>query len=458
MSIVKTIIQVVKEYRENAKSSLIHSNETELETVKNWQANFFADILIILVPLSVLLYIPSLIMCLHDDLIVLAIVDTVGFLIVQYIFFSKNLKLETRKIILLVNLYLLGLALLYYMGWSGPGLVYLLGFSAFSALILSDKAGFISLTLNIIVFILLALLSYYKLVSNELLSNLIPAAIITIGLNFVILNLVLVISITSLIKGLKVKIESEKEVQRKLEIEMEDHKQAKNRAEESDRLKSVFLANMSHEIRTPMNGILGFAQLLREPHLTGDKQQEFLRIIDDSGQRMLNLINNIIDISKIEAGQMEVFITRFNINDQLDSIFSFFKLEVEKSGIHLTCRKALPNDQAFIESDAEKIYAILLNLIKNSIKYSNSEAIEFGYQKLDKSIKYYVKDSGIGIPMEKQLIIFERFVQADYTTTKEGTGLGLAISKAYVDLLEGEIWVESQIYKGASFYFTIPCK
>ncbi len=457
MSIIKTIVQAVQEYRRNAKSNLIHSSQTELETIKIWQANFFADILIVLVPLSVLIYIPSLIMSLHEDLIVLAVVDTIGFLVVQYIFFSKKLTLETRKIILLINLYLLGLALLYFLGWSGPGLVYLLGFSTFSVLILSNKAGYTSLTLNIIIFIFLALLSFYNLVNNELLSNLTPAAIITIGLNFIILNLVLVISITSLIRGLQVKIESEKEVQRKLEIEMEEHKQAKLRAEESDRLKSVFLANMSHEIRTPINGILGFAQLLKEPHLTGDKQQEFLRIIDDSDHCMLNIINNIIDISKIEAGQMEVYNTRFNLNELLDSIFSFFKLEAEKLGIHLTCQKPIPNVQAYVESDAEKIYAIMLNLIKNSIKYSNSETIEFGYEKKSNSIKFFVKDSGVGIPMEKQLVIFERFVQADYSTTKEGTGLGLAISKAYVDLLGGDIWVDSQIYKGASFYFTVPC-
>jgi signal transduction histidine kinase len=145
---------------------------------------------------------------------------------------------------------------------------------------------------------------------------------------------------------------------------------AKDRAEESDRLKSAFLANMSHEIRTPMNGILGFAELLKEPDLTGEKQQAYIRIIEKSGARMLNIINDIVDISKIEAGLVNLDIKKTNINDQIEYINSFFKPEVEAKGMKLRIHKSLPAEEAFLKTDREKVYAILTNLVKNAIKFS----------------------------------------------------------------------------------------
>ena len=138
---------------------------------------------------------------------------------------------------------------------------------------------------------------------------------------------------------------------------------------------------MSHEIRTPMNGILGFAELLKEPNLTGEEQQEYISIIEKSGARMLNIINDIVDISKIESGQMEVSISESNINEQIEYIYTFFKPEVERKGMQLSFKNALPSKEAIIKTDREKIYAILTNLVKNAIKYSDKGSIEFGYKK-----------------------------------------------------------------------------
>lgn len=239
-------------------------------------------------------------------------------------------------------------------------------------------------------------------------------------------------------------------------------KKAKGKAEESDRLKSAFLANMSHEIRTPMNGIMGFAQLLKEPNLKGEEQIQFIDIIENSGKRMLNIINDIIDLSKIEAGQMELILNEVNINKQTEYLYTFFKPEAEKNGLKLSFDNGLPNHLALIESDKEKIYAILTNLIKNAIKYTNSGNIDFGYQLKTKNgiaqLEYYVKDTGIGIESERQLAVFERFIQADQSLSSqyEGAGLGLAITKAYVEILGGEIWLESEPNIGSQFYFTIP--
>ncbi len=250
---------------------------------------------------------------------------------------------------------------------------------------------------------------------------------------------------------------------------------AKEQAQESDRLKSAFLANMSHEIRTPMNGILGFAELLKEPKLTNEEQMEYIGIIEKSGVRMLNIINDIISISKIESGLMNVFLSETNINEQIEYLFTFFKPEVYKKGMQLTFRNGLEKKAAIITTDREKVYAILTNLIKNAIKYSDTGSIEFGYDLVEaqfiaplqgiatqhcNTLQFFVKDTGIGIPKERQKAIFERFIQADIGDKRayEGAGLGLAITKAYVEMMGGKIWVESEAGKGSVFYFTLPYK
>ncbi len=233
---------------------------------------------------------------------------------------------------------------------------------------------------------------------------------------------------------------------------------AKDQAEESDRLKSAFLANMSHEIRTPMNGILGFAELLKTPGLTGREQLEYIRIIKKSGDRMLNIINDIVDISKIESGQMQVSLSETNINEQTEFIYEFFKPQVENTGVRLICSNGLSDREAIISTDKEKVYAILTNLVKNAIKFTSKGSIEFGYNKKESYLEFFVKDTGFGIPTDRQQAIFDRFIQADITDSRafQGAGLGLSISKAYAEMLSGTIRVESLEGKGSTFYFTLP--
>jgi signal transduction histidine kinase/CheY-like chemotaxis protein len=251
-----------------------------------------------------------------------------------------------------------------------------------------------------------------------------------------------------------------KETYGKIEIQNAELKTAKEKAEGSDRLKSAFLANMSHEIRTPMNGILGFSGLLKEPKLSGEEQQKYIGIIEKSGLRMLNIINDIIDVSKIEAGLMTLDITESDINEQIEYIYTFFKPEVEAKGMKLSLKNTLPAKEVIIKTDREKVFAILTNLVKNAIKYSNNGSVEFGYSKKGGFLEFFVKDTGIGIPKERQAAIFERFIQADISDiqARQGAGLGLSISKAYVEMLGGKLWVVSEVGKGSTFYFTIPYK
>lgn len=250
---------------------------------------------------------------------------------------------------------------------------------------------------------------------------------------------------------------------------------AKEKAEESDRLKSNFLANMSHEIRTPMNGILGFAGLLKEANLNGEDQINYITMIEEGGERMLGIINNLIDISKLESGMTKVVLTETNIKSQLEYIHSFFKPEVEKKGMQFFLNESLNEKEAIVHTDREKIYAILTNLVKNAIKYSETGFIELGCGSTLRQaqsdanspigsvreraeLQFYVKDTGIGIAPDRHQAVFERFIQADTGDNRayQGAGLGLAISKAYTELLGGKTWMESEPGKGSVFYFTIP--
>jgi signal transduction histidine kinase/CheY-like chemotaxis protein len=258
----------------------------------------------------------------------------------------------------------------------------------------------------------------------------------------------------SLNKNYKKLIES-KEKLKQTNVELE---KAKIKAEESDKLKSAFLANMSHEIRTPMNGIMGFAELLKSGNLSPEETKNYIEIIEKSGTRLLSIINDIVDISKIEAGQMKVSYSATNIDEQMQYIHTFFEHEAHDKGIQLVLKKSLYDEETIISTDREKLYAILINLVKNAIKYTVKGIIEFGYEKKDNQIEFFVKDTGIGISKDRQIAIFERFIQADFNDkmARQGAGLGLAIAKAYVELLGGKIWVNSEIGKGSEFYFSIP--
>ncbi len=237
---------------------------------------------------------------------------------------------------------------------------------------------------------------------------------------------------------------------------------AKEKAEESDKLKTAFLANMSHEIRTPMNGILGFAEMLNDDSLSPANRKKYLGIINSNGKMLINLIDDIIDFAKIEADQLSIMVDDFSLNNllaQLHSSFSTESLRREKSGLKILFRKAFTNDNCFIRTDPNRLRQVLTNLIGNSVKFTQTGFIEFGYR-LEKpdQLLFYVKDTGIGISKDKLDLIFERFMQADVSSTRKygGSGLGLAISKGLVELLGGKMWAESAVNEGSTFYFTLP--
>ena len=218
-----------------------------------------------------------------------------------------------------------------------------------------------------------------------------------------------------------------------------------------------------------MNGLLGFAELLKEPDLTEEQRVEYYDIIDQSVTRMLNTFNNIVDISKIESGQMTISISKTNVNDKLTNIYSSFKPEAERKGLKISCKINLPPTVTIIQTDQQKLTSILSNLTRNALKFTQTGGIEIGCGLNDSTeittneavdVVFYLNDTGIGILPEQKDFIFDRFRQGSESLSKkyEGAGLGLAISKAYVEMLGGKIWVESEAGKGSTFYFSIPCK
>jgi PAS domain S-box-containing protein len=231
---------------------------------------------------------------------------------------------------------------------------------------------------------------------------------------------------------------------------------AKEKAEENNRLKSAFLANMSHEIRTPMNGILGFLGLLKEPDLSDENRNEYIDIVNKSGQRLLNTINDIIEISKIDAGQVTMQKSRFCMVELLNELTAFFRPEATQKGLALLCH--VPDHPLEIESDKSKMESIFTNLIKNAIKFTSEGHIELTLEPLADKLLFRVSDTGRGIAPEKQEHIFERFIQGETALTRayEGSGLGLSITREYVHLLNGKIWLESEVGKGSTFYVEFP--
>jgi len=233
---------------------------------------------------------------------------------------------------------------------------------------------------------------------------------------------------------------------------------AKERAEESDRLKTAFLANISHEIRTPMNGILGFSELLKDPDLSGAEREQYIDLIHESGHRLLHLTNELIDISRIEAGETSLHVRETSVNGMLQDLYLFFEPRASKKGLQLVCIPGLSDAESVIRTDSIKMKQILFNLIHNALKFTHEGRVDFGYFRREGLLEFFVIDSGIGIHADLQQKIFERFRQVDNSFTRqyEGAGLGLSISRAYVEMLGGTMRVESATGMGAEFTFTLP--
>jgi PAS domain S-box-containing protein len=235
---------------------------------------------------------------------------------------------------------------------------------------------------------------------------------------------------------------------------------AKEKAEESDRLKSAFLSNMSHEIRTPLNSIIGFSDLLVDPFYESEQHAEFAGLIKKNGNNLLTIINDIMDLSKIEAGHVHIKKQLFSVNQLILDTYQEWSFKAREKGIELLLDQSDLAEEFFIESDETKVRQVLVNCIGNAIKFTEEGFVGMGVKTEGEFIQFHVKDTGIGIPPEFHQQVFERFRQVETGNTRRygGNGLGLPISKCLVEILGGNIWMESEKGKGSTFYFRLPIK
>jgi len=374
----------------------------------------------------------------------------------------RALPFKFRVSWLLFLIYLIGVYALVEAQGSALGYVFLISYTLLSGILVGQRRAWISVltittTLGIVALILYhpSTKSYFE--PRQALEDYVQASIV-----FLVVVTVTLLPLVSLLNGLVFNLEKETRYRRLLRREHEDLVLAKRKAEESDHLKTAFLSNMSHEIRTPMNAILGFSNLLSHPDISDMEKEEFVNLIRINGKNLLTLVEDIIDISKIDSGQLQIKNSPCKLHEVMTRVNRSFLEDIKRRGLFnlkLYLKEGTADKNIRILTDEHRLQQILINLVGNAVKFTERGYVEFGYTQKDAQfLQFYIKDTGIGFPKEKENEIFERF--SKFNNDKDrlfgGTGIGLSIAKHLVALMGGEIWVESEPHVGTTFYFTIP--
>jgi signal transduction histidine kinase len=404
-------------------------------------------------------YVPSVSMAIALDKWFVIYIDTFAIVMLFLAVFIKNISLKTRKLLFSANLFILSASLLIELGLNSNGTPLLMVFSVLVTLFSGRKAGIASIVLVAVLYTVILLIYYFQWI--HIISfgeNQFEALLITFG-NNILFTFLTVFSVSFLIDQLYAALLKENKLQTELREKQVILILAKERAEQSDHLKSAFLANMSHEIRTPMYGILGSAELLKGFEANNDDEfKEFVSTIEQNGLKLLDVIEDILNISKIETGAMTTNISNFDITDTISLIYKSFLPETELKSIRFNFVNSIPATHRIVSSDEIKLTAIIKNLIKNAIKFTQPEdhiVIKANYE--NSEIKFSIEDRGIGIPKDKIDTIFNSFFQVDVGNKKalHGIGIGLSIANAYVKLLGGKLTLRSEEGVGSIFSFTI---
>ncbi|MBK3516015.1 ATP-binding protein [Carboxylicivirga marina] len=387
----------------------------------------------------------------------------------SFIFFSavfvttvRSLPLKFRVSWLLFLIYLIGLYSLLETNNSSLGYAFFISYALLSGILVGQKRAWMSIATISTTLVVIGLILYNPVISLPFKASIPINEYIQSSIVFLVITLVTLFPLVSLINGLIFNLEKETRFRRLLRREHEDLALAKRKAEESDHLKTAFLSNMSHEIRTPMNAILGFSNLLSHPDISLVEKEEFINLIRINGKNLLTLVEDIIDISKIDSGQLQIKNAPCKLHEVMTQVYSSFQDDIKRRGLFnlkLYLKEGVSDENIRILTDEHRLQQILINLVGNAVKFTERGFVEFGYtQEDDQFLRFYVKDTGIGLPKGKESEIFERF--SKFNSDKErlygGTGIGLSIAKHLVTLMGGEIWVESEPLVGTTFYFTLP--
>ncbi len=446
----------------NLSRFIPYPNIGKTESFAEWKNRLLFFLLVAMVVLGTVAYLPSVVLSIKEKLWSVAVLDSLVYIAVLFTAFSKRLSAKLKIISIIIIFYILGVALLLFLGKNGAGFNWLFMSPVLISFFYGKKGALRATLLNIGILALLTLPVYFNINQFGFIGQYGIDGWIINSINFIIICSLISFGLAIIISNIDSSLQKEKELSLLLKDNKDKLVTEKNRAEESDRLKSTFLANMSHEIRTPMNSILGFSGLLTEPGLSQEKAQQYNHLIQVAGEQLIHIIDDIIDISKIELNQMKINLGPVKIYNCLKEIADAQqnKIKSQKKDLTLELNVAEKYHNIIIESDETRFRQIVNNLVGNAIEYTESGLVIFGFtipsSKNEELIEFFVKDTGRGIPQEAQKKIFDRFTQAGDLEFKKGTGLGLSITKGLLDLLGGTIRLQSEPNIGSEFYFTLP--
>ena len=416
------------------------NNSEDSNDLSYWRNFLFLRFLSIIFPLSLIVVIPSFLMCLQGELLILGVIDTSAVLIIAFISFTRLITLQIKKTLFVTAMYFLATSLLFIMGITGPGYLYLLCISVIFSTLISSTSGYISIGINIGLVLTFNILTHYGQLGNVIVADSSIASNMVVGLNFALINTMLIVLINHLLLRLNNTLKKDRFLRKK--------------AQESDSLKSTFLANISHEIRTPLNAIMGFSDLALDDYEGDDEINAYLNHIHKAGDQLLGIIDSLIRISIIESGQIEIIQSEVSLSKLLDECYQTTTTLPRSSKVKIFMQF---DKEIICNTDKVQLQQALSNLIVNALKFTEEGEVSIGYTSQKDHVRFFVKDTGSGIPEDVKYDLFKRFYKIkNANAIKAGTGLGLAIAKGIVESLEGKIWYESKLGVGTTFYFTIP--
>lgn len=362
----------------------------------------------------------------------------------------------------LFMLYLSGAFLLFLGPHTNIGMIFLFACSVMAITMSGAFAGIMVFLLQVATLAAVGIYWYSGLIELSNPADISMTTYVNLSISFLVLTVITLAPLMSLLNGLMFNVKKEQRYLRILRQEQEHLVHARLKAEESDKLKTAFLSNMSHEIRTPMNAILGFSNLLTHNHIGNDEKKEFTDLIRINANNLMSLVEDIIDISKMESGQFEVRNAPCQLHLVLKEVYEIFTEELFRRGVttvKLYMKTGLSDDGVQILTDGPRLKKVLVNLVGNAIKFTDRGYVEFGYTvNSEHLLQFYVKDTGIGLPEGVEEQIFSRFYKCSNNDEKlyGGTGIGLTIARHLVNYMGGNIWVEPRTTVGTTFCFTLP--
>lgn len=426
-----------------------------------WRERIFNGLMLVLVLFGTLAIVPNMIASIKTQSHLITVTDTVIYLMILFLFYNHSLRLKLKVSIVIFFIYVLSIVLLISLGPMGPGLIWLASSSLLAALLLGMRASITTIVINFLLIVALAVLIHFKVLDTPFFNTYTTIAWIAVSMNVIVFNSITSIPLALLINALEATLKNEKMLKKELIRQNFDIEQEKNQAQQSDRLKSAFLANLSHEIRTPMNAIVGFSELIHNECDKGDKLSRYSTHVVQNSKYLLDLINDIVDISIIESGQVVLNYKNVKLGkvlEELKVIIDASKIKQSRPKVEVIYQIASSLRDLDLYIDATRLLQVIINLMTNALKYTPEGVVKLKIVKVGQELKIDVSDTGVGIPLDEQHKIFQRFSKIDRADhfNMPGIGLGLSITRGLCEAMKGSISFESEVNRGTVFYVTLP--